>query len=151
MSDVTLTSACNVKMIIDKKEWRLPKTTSNRPGYDMKYYRTYIENYGYGINIEKFLNNEKFYDKLSIIEKGESPVQWRSRVKSTLQYLLSRNECSIYHRFCLFAGFGESGFDKSYYEYYRPKIHKNHMAICFSCWKLFQVNDVKSYKSYHHG
>ena len=55
---------------------------------------------------EKFLNNEKFYDKLSIMGKGESPAQWRLRVKSTLQYLLSRNEYSIYHRFCLFAGFG---------------------------------------------
>ena len=82
----------------------------------MEYYRTYIRNYNGGMNIEKFLDNEKVYDKLSIMEKGESSVQWRSRVKSTLQYLLSRNEYSIYHRFCLFAGFGEGEFDKSYYE-----------------------------------
>jgi hypothetical protein len=32
MLAVTLTSAYNVEMVIDKKEWRLPKPTSNRPG-----------------------------------------------------------------------------------------------------------------------
>jgi hypothetical protein len=47
----------------------------------MEYYRTYIGNYSGGMNIEKFLDNE-VYDKLSIMEKGESPVQWRSRVKT---------------------------------------------------------------------
>jgi hypothetical protein len=73
------------------------------------------------------------------------------QVKRTLQYLLSRNEYSIYHRFCLFAGFGEGKFDESFHSYYRPRIHKNHIAICFRCWKPFQVNDVKPYKSYHHG
>lgn len=151
MSVVTLESAIGVKMIIDKKEWRLPKPVSNRPGYDMEYYRVYIGNYFGSVNIEKFLDNEKFYDSLSIMRKGESPVQWGLRVKNTLQDLLSRNENSIYHTFCLFAGYGEVEFDKSYHEYYRPKIHKNNMAICFRCWKPFQVNEIKPTKSYHHG
>jgi hypothetical protein len=103
------------------------------------------------MDCKKFLANEKIYDKLSIMRKGESPVQWGLRVKSTLQYLLSRNENSIYHSFCLFAGFGEGKFDESYHSYYRPKIHKNNMAICFCCWKPFQVNEIKPTKLYHHG
>ena len=114
MSAVTLESAINVKMIIDKKEWRLPKPVSNRPGYDMEYYRVYLGNYFGSMNIKKFLDNEKFYDSLSIMRKGKSPMQWGLRVKSTLQDLLSRNENSIYHTFCLFAGYGEVEFDKSY-------------------------------------
>ncbi|POG74834.1 hypothetical protein GLOIN_2v1770884 [Rhizophagus irregularis DAOM 181602=DAOM 197198] len=45
MTVVTLESASYINMIIDKKEWRLPKPISNRPGYDMEYYRTYLANY----------------------------------------------------------------------------------------------------------
>ena len=131
-----------VVMIIDKKQWRLPKPISNRPEYDMEYYRTYLGNDCSGTDVRKFLANEKIYDRLSIMRKGEFPVQWKLRVKSTLQYLLSRNEYSIYHSFCLFAGFGEGKFDESYHSYYRPKIHKNNMAICFRCWKPFRVNDM---------
>ena len=151
MTVVTLASAININMIIDKKQWRLPKPVSNCPGYNMEYYRTYLRNYWSGIDFKKFLANEKIYDKLSIMRKGESPVQWGLRVKNTLQYLLSRNEKSIYHSFCLFAGFGEGKFDESYHSYHRPKIHKNNMAICFRCWKPFQVNEIKPTKSYHHG
>ena len=51
----------------------------------------------------------------------------------------------------MFAGFGEGKFDESYHSYYRPKIHKNNMAICFRCWKPFQVNEIKPTKTYHHG
>jgi hypothetical protein len=116
----------NVKMIIKlKQQWRLAKSISNRPGYDMEYYRTYLANYWGNLDFKKFLANEKIYNKLSIMRKGESSVQWGLRVKSTLQYLLSRNEKSIYHSFCLFAGFGKGKFDESYYNYCRPKIHKN--------------------------
>ena len=76
------------------------------------------------MDVKKFLANEKIYDRLSIMRKGESPVQWGLRVKSTLQYLLSRNKNSIYHSFCLFAGFGKGKFDESYHSYYHLKIHK---------------------------
>ncbi|CAB4438271.1 unnamed protein product [Rhizophagus irregularis] len=151
MSAVALESAIGVKMIIDKKEWQLPKPVSNRPGYDMEYYRVYLGNYFGNMNIKKFLDNEKLYDSLSIMRKEESPMQWGLRVKTTLQSLLSQKEYSIYHTFCLFAGYGEVEFDKSYHEYYRPKIHKNNLAICFRCWKPFQVNEIKPTKSYHHG
>jgi hypothetical protein len=58
MSAITLESAINIKMIIDKKEWRLPKPVSNRPRYDMEYYRVYIGNYFSSMNIKKFLDNE---------------------------------------------------------------------------------------------
>jgi hypothetical protein len=74
MTVVTLASATNINMIIDKKQWRLPKPISNRPGYDMEYYRTYLENYYGSMDFKKFLANEKIYDKLSIMRKGESPV-----------------------------------------------------------------------------
>ena len=75
MTVVTLASAININMIIDKKEWRLSKPISNHPGYDMKYYKTYLENYYGSMNFKKFLANEKIYDKLSIMRKGESSVQ----------------------------------------------------------------------------
>ena len=75
MTVVTLASAIPINMIIDKKQWRLPKPVSNRPGYDMEYYRTYLGNYWSGIDFKKFLANEKIYDKLSIMGKGESPMQ----------------------------------------------------------------------------
>ena len=74
MTVVTLENASYISMIIDKKEWRLPKPISNRPGYDMEYYRTYLENYCASMDFKKFLANEKIYDKLSIIRKGESSV-----------------------------------------------------------------------------
>ncbi|PKK66738.1 hypothetical protein RhiirC2_784407 [Rhizophagus irregularis] len=121
MLAVALESTIGVKMIIDKKEWQLPKPVSNCPGYDMEYYR------------------------------GQSPMQWGLQVKTTLQSLLSPKEYSIYHTFCLFAKYGKVEFDKSYHEYYHPKIHKNNLAICFRCWKPFQVNEIKPTKSYHHG
>ncbi|PKY60066.1 hypothetical protein RhiirA4_483333 [Rhizophagus irregularis] len=79
MSAVTLESTINVKMIIDKKEWRLPKPISNCPGYDMEYYRTYLGNYHGSMDFKKFLANEKIYDKLSIMRKGEFSVQWGLR------------------------------------------------------------------------
>src|SRR5580704_4634245 len=71
MSEDTLNSALNVKI-------------NNRPGYNMNYYREYLGNYSIISNTEKFLNNEKFYDKLSIMGMGESPAQWKLRVKYTL-------------------------------------------------------------------
>jgi hypothetical protein len=41
----------------------------------MEYYRTYLGNYISTMDFEKFLDNEKVYDKLSIMGKGESPMQ----------------------------------------------------------------------------
>ncbi|RIA98850.1 hypothetical protein C1645_812340 [Glomus cerebriforme] len=73
MTVVTLASAININMIIDKKQWQLPKPISNRSGYDMEYYRTCLRNYWSGIDFKKFLANEKIYNKLSIMRKGESP------------------------------------------------------------------------------
>ena len=89
MMVVILASAININMIIDKKQQWLLKPVSNRPGYDMEYYKTHLRNYWSGIDFKKFLANEKIYDKLSIMRKGESSVQWKLRIKSILQYLLS--------------------------------------------------------------
>jgi hypothetical protein len=75
MTVVTLASAITINMIIDKKQWRLPKPISNRLRYDMEYDRTYLRNYWSGIDFKKFLANEKIYDKLSIMRKGKSPMQ----------------------------------------------------------------------------
>ena len=81
-----------------KKEWRLPKPINNHPGYDMDdYYRTYLGNYFSTTDFEKFLDNEKEYNKLSIIKKLESSMQWGLRVRIALQDLLSQNKFSIYH------------------------------------------------------
>ncbi|RIA89826.1 hypothetical protein C1645_738334 [Glomus cerebriforme] len=44
------------------------------------------------------------------MRKGEFPIQWRLRFKIALQDLLSQNKSSIYHRYCLCAGFGEGMF-----------------------------------------
>ncbi|RGB22615.1 hypothetical protein C1646_677713 [Rhizophagus diaphanus] len=76
MSAVALENTSGVKMIIDKKEWQLPKPVSNRSGYDMEYYRVYLGNYFGNMNIKKFLDNEKLYDSLSIMRKEESPMQF---------------------------------------------------------------------------
>ncbi len=84
MTVVTLANTSNINMIIDKKEWRLPKPISNHPGYDMEYYRTYLENYCGNMDFKKFLANEKIYDRLLIMRKRESPVQWELQVKNTL-------------------------------------------------------------------
>ncbi|CAI2182587.1 9981_t:CDS:2 [Funneliformis geosporum] len=83
MSAIALESAIGVKMIIDKKEWRLTKPVSNRPGYDMEYYRVYLRNYFSSMNIKKFLDNEKLYDSLSIMRKEESLMQWDYELKLT--------------------------------------------------------------------
>ena len=60
MSVVTLENAINVKMIIDKKEWQLPKPISNCPEYNMKYYRVYFGNYFGSINIKNSLIMKNF-------------------------------------------------------------------------------------------
>ena len=54
---------------------------------------------------------------------------------------------SVYHRLCLFASFGKGKFVN--FNYYRPRIHKSHMAICFGCWKLIKIDDVQPKKSFH--
>jgi hypothetical protein len=100
-------------------------------------------------NFQSILDNEKEFDRLPIIRWGESPEQWKSRVEFSYA-LVSRENYSVYHRFCLFAGFGKGKFDVDYWEYERPKIHNNNMAICFRCKKLFQVDDVKPKDSYHY-
>ncbi|CAB5128719.1 unnamed protein product [Rhizophagus irregularis] len=129
-----------------------PQPISKRPGYDMEHCRSVIRWHypGYHTNYWQFFNDEKAFDRLSIIRWGESPEQWRMRVVNILYTLVSQKKLSVYHRFCLFAGFGEGKFDVDYWKYERPKIHNNNIAICFRCLKLFQVDDVKPKDSYHH-
>ncbi|CAG8748122.1 16641_t:CDS:1, partial [Dentiscutata heterogama] len=37
------------------------------------------------------------------------------------------------------------------YEYRRPRVHKSEMAICFDCWKLVRITEVKPRKVYFDG
>jgi hypothetical protein len=84
---------------------------------------------------------EKLYDNLSIIRSRETPQQWAVRVRDTVQILLAKKYWSVYHVYCLYSGFGEGKVTDD--GYYRPKIHKSQMAICFDCWKLVKITDVK--------
>jgi len=120
------------------------KLINNRPGYDMKYIKSYIYKY-FGINdyqqfFDKLFEIERQYDTLSVIRPNETPQQWAIRVRVPLQELVSEKKRSVYHVHCLYGGFGNSKLVD--HDYYRPRIHKTHMAICLDCWKLIQVNDV---------
>ncbi|GES95147.1 hypothetical protein GLOIN_2v1792321 [Rhizophagus clarus] len=56
-----------------------------------------------------------------------------------MQILLAEKYWSVYHMHCLYAGFGKGKVKD--YEYYRPRIHKSQMAICFDYWKLLKITD----------
>jgi hypothetical protein len=74
--------------------------------------------------------------------------------------LITEGYESYYHVFCLFGSSGQ-GVTKTYYDnykgrevaigYYRPNIHNCKMAICFDCWKLVEITDVKPKKTYFSG
>ena len=144
-------SGLNIPIIIDKKS-KSRKLINNRPGYDinMKYIDSYIYNYC-GINdyqqfFDKLFEIERQYDTLSVIRHNETPQQWAIRVRVPLQALVSEKKRSVYHVHCLYGGFGNSKLVN--HDYYRPRIHKTHMAICLDCWKLIKVDDVKPKKVY---
>ena len=150
-----------VKIIIDMV---FNKPINLRPGYDLDYVRNYRAiSGGYGYNrFAKMIEIERRYDDLSIIRPHETPQQWADRIRAPLQELLSRREYSIYHAYCLFASFGQ-GVTKMYdedetgeirvipHEYRRPSVHKSQMAICFKCWKLVKITEVKPRKVYYNG
>ena len=141
------------QVYIRKGQELKPQPISVRPGYDMEYCRSMIGHYYpnfYQIN-PQFCNNEKGYDRLSIIRQDETPVQWRIRVMNDIYTLLTQEKLSVYHRFCLFAGIGRGKFDAEHINYERPEIHNSNVALCFRCWKLFRANDVIPKNSYHHG
>ena len=35
--------------------------------------------------------------------------------------------------------------------YHRPNVHNSKMAICFDCWMLIKVDDIKPKKTYFNG
>ncbi|RIB20192.1 hypothetical protein C2G38_2179926 [Gigaspora rosea] len=72
--------------------------------------------------VPKPVNNHPGYD---------IKYQWAVRVRGTVQTLLAEKYWSIYHVHCLYAGFGER--IETDDGYYRPRIHKSQMAICFDC------------------
>jgi len=142
-------SGFDIATIIDKKDKTLPKPYINRPGFDMKYAVSYILHYGgtYANKLNQIFDNERLFDTLSTIKQNETPVQWAIRVRIPLQNLLNARKFSVYHRRCLFASFGKGKFVN--FNYYRPRIHKSHMAICFGCWKLIKIDDVQPKKLFH--
>ncbi|PKY52430.1 hypothetical protein RhiirA4_425268 [Rhizophagus irregularis] len=127
----------------------VPKPINNRPGYDMKYVSAYIVNYCYGTDLKKIIGIEWEYDTLSVVKPGQSLVAWAVSVRIRLQELLANQRFSVYHRHCLFAGFGNGKMVNS--DYHRPRINKSNMAICFDCWKLVKITDIKPKKTYFSG
>jgi hypothetical protein len=118
-------------------------------GYDMKYVSAYIVNYCYGTDLKKIIGIEWEYDTLSVVKPGQSLVAWAVSVRIRLQELLAYQRFSVYHRHCLFAGFGNGKMVNS--DYHRPRINKSNMAICFDCWKLVKITDIKPKKIYFNG
>ncbi|PKY58358.1 hypothetical protein RhiirA4_512204 [Rhizophagus irregularis] len=127
----------------------VPKPINNRPGYDMKYVSAYIVNYCYGTDLKKIIGIEWEYDTLSVVKPGQSLVAWAVSVRIRLQELLANQRFSVYHLHCLFAGFGNGKMVNS--DYHRPRINKSNMAICFDCWKLVKITDIKPKKTYFSG
>ena len=142
-------SGFNIATILDKKDRTLPKPINNRPGFDLKYTVSYIGNYIHidGKRYDELFDNEKLFDNLSIIKQDMTPVQWAMRVRIPLQNLLNAGKFSVYHRLCLFTSYGKGKFVN--FDYYRPRIHKSHMAICFDCWKLIKIDNVNPKKIFH--
>ncbi len=143
-------SGLSSNIILD--EWFnkvVPKPINNRPGYDMKYVSAYIVNYCYGTDLKKIIGIEWEYDTLSLVKPGQSLVAWAVSVRIRLQELLANQRFSVYHRHCLFAGFGNGKMVNS--DYHRPRINKSNMAICFDCWKLVKITDIKPKKTYFSG
>ncbi|GBB95945.1 hypothetical protein RclHR1_02650016 [Rhizophagus clarus] len=147
-----------IGIIIDKYYNKtVPKPINLRPGYDIEYIRN---RYQFPDKFEKMIEVEKIYDNLSIIGLYETPQQWAIRVRNTLQVLIAEGYESYYHLFCLF-GSSRQGITKTYYStyevkelvigYHRPNIHNSKMAICFDCWKLAKIPDVKPKKTYFAG
>ncbi|RIB09518.1 hypothetical protein C2G38_2208732 [Gigaspora rosea] len=126
-----------VKIIIDNiYNKRVPKPSNLRSRYDMEHvfkYRPQTDNYRY----EKVVKIEKEYDYLSIIRPYETPQQWANRVREgiTKPYYSHVNGELI----------------DIPYEYRRPRVHKSEMAICFDCWKLVKITEVKPKKVYFDG
>src|SRR5688572_23959174 len=149
-----------IDIILDKVyNESVPKPINLRPGYDMEYIRN-CYGFPYPGQFEKMVKVEKIYDNLSIISSYETPQQWAIRVKNTLQALITEGHESYYHVFCLFGSSGQ-GVTKTYYDnyegrevaigYHRPNIHNSKMAICFDCWKLVKITDIKPKKTYFSG
>src|SRR5436190_8948120 len=145
-----------VKIILDNiYNKTVPRPINLRPGYDMKHvfkYRPQTDNYRY----EKVVEIEKQYDYLSIIRPHETSQQWANRVRGSLQELLSKQEYSLYHVYCLFASFGQvksttyyvnGDLYGTFFEYRRPSVHKSQMAICFKYWKLVKITEVEPRKN----
>src|SRR5437870_1650844 len=98
------------------------------------------------LNINKIIKVEKEYDTLSVIKPAQSLIAWAVKARIRLQELLSNQRFSVYHQYCLFAGFGDGRIVNS--DYHRPRIHKSQMAICFGCWKLVKITNVEPKKTY---
>ena len=149
-----------VKIILDNiYNKAVPKPVNLRSGYDMEHVANYY-NGGLNEQFKKVVEIKKQYDYLSIIRPHETPQQWANRVRGSLQELLSKREYSLYHIYSLFASFGQvesktfygnGDLYEDHFGYRRPSIHKSQMAICFKCWKLIKIAEVKPRKVYYNG
>ena len=60
-------------------------------------------------------------------------------MRGHLQELINEKKGSFYHRYCLFSSFGKGRLVN--FDYYRPRIHKTHMMICFDC-EIIEPKDL---------
>ncbi|RGB22433.1 hypothetical protein C1646_776106 [Rhizophagus diaphanus] len=98
--------------------------------------------------VPKPINNHPGYD-MKYVSAYISLVAWAVSVRIQLQELLANQRFSVYHQHCLFAGFGNGKMVNS--NYYWLRINKSNMAICFDCWKLVKITDIKPKKTYFSG
>nr|CAG8534293.1 13732_t:CDS:2 [Entrophospora candida] len=77
----------DITIILGNKQRPLPKPFNNRPGYDMKYFVSHINNYHPIYYVEKIFDIERSYDNLSIVKRDEKLIQWAVRVRINLQDL----------------------------------------------------------------
>ncbi|CAJ0851534.1 4304_t:CDS:10, partial [Entrophospora sp. SA101] len=88
IDDQSLLKDIDITIILGNKQRPLPKPFNNRPGYDMKYVVSYINNYHPIYYVEEFEKIERSYDNLSIVKRDEKLIQWAVRVRINLQDLL---------------------------------------------------------------
>ncbi|CAB5364108.1 unnamed protein product [Rhizophagus irregularis] len=107
----------------------VPKPINLHPGYDIEYIIRNCYGFLYPGQFKKMVEIEKIYDNLSIISSYETPQSSGQGVTKTYYDNYKGREITI--------------------GYQRPNdIHNSKMAICFDCWKLVKIPDVKPKKTY---
>ncbi|GES87134.1 hypothetical protein GLOIN_2v1770221 [Rhizophagus clarus] len=103
----------------------MSKPINLHPGYDIEYTRNTYQ-FSFSDKFKKMIEVEKIYDNLSIISLSSE-----QGITKTYYSIYEGRELVI--------------------DYHRPNIHNSKIAICFDCWKLAKIPDVKPKKTYFAG